>query len=139
MNPGNGIPPYSIRCCKGVLVLYNILLNDLVIGHVQVGRVGLYYKFWCICKFNDNKIYRIKVSDGITEIVLGICVPEGDHFVLNTKIPVNRLQQDSLVFRAEPRNESIFTVETGKSFSCLDKLETARLQNANGQVKMIID
>ncbi len=119
--------------------MYDILLNDLTIGHVQVGREGLYYKFRCICKFNDNKIYRIKVNDGLTEIILGVCVPEGEHFILNTKIPVKKLQKDTLVFTAESRNESVFTVETGKSFSCLDKLETARLQNANGQVKMIID
>ena len=117
----------------------DILLNGLSIGRVQVDREGLYYKFRCKCKFNDNKIYRIKVSDGITEIILGICVPEGDNFILNTKVPVKKLQKDTLIFTAELRSEQAIVAEMGKSFSYLDKLETARLQYTNGQVKIIID
>lgn len=119
--------------------MYDILLNGLTIGHVQVDREGLYYKFRCNCKFNDNKIYRIKVTDSVTEITLGICVPEGDNFILNTKVPVKKLQKDSLIFTAELRSEQAIVAETGKSFSYLDKLETARLQYTNGQIKIIID
>ena len=91
--------------------MYDVLLNGSAIGYAKVDREGLYYKFQCNCKFYDHKIYRIKVSDGVTEIQLGICVPEGDRFTLHTKIPIKRLQKGGLLFTAEVQHEKKIIIE----------------------------
>lgn len=119
--------------------MYDVLLNNIPVGNVQVDREGLYYKFQCSCRFPQNRIYRIRVSDGKSEIMLGVCIPKGDQFVLNTKIPTKKIQGETLLFTAETQNEMGICVESGMSFAYLDKLETARLQNTNGQFRIVID
>ncbi len=119
--------------------MYDVLYNNIPIGYAKAEKVGLYYNFLCKCKFPNNEIYRIKVSDGAKERMLGVCVPEGNYFVLKTRIPVKELQSEVLCFTAEMRTENGISVVSGESFLYLDKLETARLQISNGQPRIIIE
>ncbi len=119
--------------------MYKIMLNGEQVGHAQVEREGLYYRFNCTCALKDNKLYRIVVGDGKTKIKLGVCVPDGQSFVLSTKIPVKYLQGNSFCFLMEAVCGNAIAVSTGQPFFYLDKLQTARLQIADGQPSIIIN
>ena len=133
------IPLAAYVCRKGVFLLFEILCNGDQIGYANVTREGLYFKIECKCKFTSNEIYRIYVSDSITEIMLGVCVPEGDTYVLKTRIPIKKLKGSSFLFEARCISRKMVLRHSGTVFPYLDRLETARLEIVNGQKSIIID
>lgn len=121
--------------------MYRILCEDVAVGTVETNREGLYYQFACRCIPPDKQVYRICVSDGIIQQNLGICVPVGEHFVLNTRIPAKLLQGEDLTFYLIPAkiDKCRIPVVTNEPFEALDKLEAARFVNENGQPEILID
>lgn len=132
-------PLTAYVCCKGVCVLFDILWNGASVGEAHVEKIGLYYEFRCYCNFSKRDIYRIRVSDGKSNVLLGVCVPDGNQFHLKTRIPVKKMHGETFRFTAEAQNNRGILIESGKAFAYIDKLETARLQNTNGQFNIIID
>lgn len=119
--------------------MYDIIFDNMTVGRAEVKIEGLYYKFVCICTPPNKEVYRIKTSDGETELDLGICVPTGQEFTVITRIPVKYLKGDNLSFRLVSGLKKGIFVATGKQFEHLDKIEAARLQTTNGQPEIIID
>ncbi len=126
--------------------MYEIVFGDKTVGKASVIKEGLYYKISCLCKPPDQKLYRIRVSDGMTEKDLGLCVPEENGFTLRASVPAKYLKGDSLLFTMVPHDRKstelekqvgVF-VQTGGSFSQLDKLRNARLRLINGQTMIVI-
>lgn len=138
---GNEVPPYSIHCCKGVCILYDILMDTQVVGQAEVMREGLYYRFSCKCTPPDESIYRILVSDGNNTKDLGICVPAGEWFCLVSRVPVKHLPGDRLQFTltSKDKKQTAVPVATDEPFPYLDMLETAGLQEVDGVTEIIID
>ncbi len=120
--------------------MYEIICGDSVVGTAEVKIEGLYYRFLCRCTPPDEGIYRIHVSDGTNLRDLGICVPEGDRFMLIARVPVKYLKEDMTFRLTSAREEKIkIPVATGEPFDELDKLESARFQIENGQPGILID
>lgn len=119
--------------------MLQIFYDNKVVGQAEIIREGLFYKIHCFCTLPDSGIYRIAVMDGETVLDLGICVPSGDKFVLNTRVPVKKINGDHVEFQLVAGNKQGIPVATGREFPHLDKLETARLQVANGQWEIMID
>lgn len=84
---------------------YAVSLKGQMIGKVCVMRKGLYYHFRCRCNLPPDNIYRLNVVCGAIRESLGVLVPSGDEFVLNTKLPVKQLGTGKLVFSAVPKQE----------------------------------
>ena len=121
--------------------MYDIYADTQVVGHAEVLKEGLYYRFVCKCTPPSEGIHRILVSDGNSTRDLGICVPVGEWFCLATRVPIKFLSEDKLEFSLVPKEKQalIVPVETNKPFPELDKLELARLQETDGKTVIVID
>ena len=140
MTLGNEVPPCGIDCSKGVCILYDIYAGTQIVGHAEVIKEGLYYRFSCKCMPPDNGIHRIMVSDGSNTKDLGICVPAGEWFCLVTRVPIKYLSEDKLEFTLVPKDKQlVVSVTTEEPFVDLDKLESAYLQEKDGKAEIIID
>ncbi len=121
---------------------YPILLGGQPIGQAQVRREGLYLCFSCRCRFSGEVIYRLTVSDDENTVNLGIPVPSGGRFCLDTRIPAKRFRRGALKFTALPKHSEL----TGKfvplspeePFAYLNRLQNAYLQVRSGQVGIVI-
>lgn len=123
--------------------LYDILRGGEKIGKAEVRREGLYYRFKCACDLTGEVMYRLTVSCGEKTENLGIPVPEGDCFCLNTRLPVSRFPKEEPVFRAVPRHEK---QQTGKwvpispetPFDYIARLQDAVMERRDGEVGILI-
>ncbi len=70
-------------------------------------------------------------------------MPNGKEFTLIARVPIKRLRGNPLLFtltECKAKANSFFApVKNGELFPHLDKLESARLQNAAGQTVIVID
>lgn len=119
--------------------MFEILYDQSVVGEAEMVKEGLYYKIKCTCMLPESGIHRIVVNDGETLRDLGVCVPVGDKFVVNVRIPTKYIKGKNLKFYLVSDKNKGIVVATGMPFSQLDNLESARLQIANGQTEIIID
>ena len=119
--------------------MFEIVCNEKIVGTAEVEREGLYYRIHCVCTPPNKEIHRILVDDGQRKRDLGICVPVGTKFALTTCIPVKYLNGEDWNFLLIQQNADRIPVETDMEFHDLDRLETARLQETNGQFELLID
>ena len=139
MNIGNEIPPGGIGLRQGGIVVFDITFHGVIVGNANVEKNGLYYQFQCRCKLDDDAIYRIKVSDGIHDRMLGVCIPDGMDFILKKKVPLKLFSGNSFIFTVYKSEKCLIPVKSGVVFPHIDKLEAARLQIVNGQAYILID
>lgn len=112
------------------------------IGTGQVWREGLYTCFDCRCRLSGEMVYRITARCGEKTVHLGIPVPEGDRFVLRTRIPTKRLGEGPLTLRVEPKRDSLegkfVPLSPEEPFRYLRRLEDAFLQRRDGQPGLVL-
>lgn len=120
--------------------MYDIMMDGISVGQATVEKEGLYYCFACTCIPQKEGVHRIHVCDGENVRDLGICVPDGNVFRLSTRIPVKYFCDGnwSFVLSDTPRIEKVVPVKEDEPFSYLEQLNTARLQNTNGQPEIIL-
>ena len=118
--------------------MYDVILNGNRVGNIAIESIGLYYKFFCECTLPDNKIYRLFSVDKDTFVKLGICVPEGGKFVLNTRISQKVFSEKPTIFLLMSNVDKVIYIKNGKPFDYLDKLDIARLKKSNGQQYYIL-
>jgi len=122
---------------------YDITIGDQVIGQATAERKGLYYHFICSCKLSGEVIYRVVVSCGEKEESLGVCIPSENGFGLQTRIPVKRLGEGNLVFRAVPKHTELkgkfVPLSPDKPFDCIDKLHRAYLAVRGSAVGVVLE
>ena len=98
------------------------------VGTVQISREGLYYRFECRCKFQEEGIYRLYALSAEKKAYLGVCVPIGDVFGITTRIPVNKLGTGNVCVAVETKpNEKVFPVDQEKPFPGIEELDRAVL------------
>ncbi len=120
--------------------VYDVMLRGTKVGQVQVTKEGLYYRFQCRCRLSGD-ICRLVVRWDGEEEKLGILVPDGDGYFLDTRLPAKRLGQGSLRFFVEP-NRAVLTgrfvpIYPEEPFSYIEKLKTAYLTRQGGQIGII--
>lgn len=140
----NGKPPCRIECGKGGCFLeekYDVRLNGKAVGQAQVRKEGLYYRFQCQCRLSGD-VCKLEVSCGGKRVSLGVLVPMGDGFGLETKLPVKRIGEGNMEFCIIP-NRSVLTgkfvpIYPEEPFAYIEKLKNAHLARQNGQTGVII-
>lgn len=70
---------------------YEIYRDGVCVGQAQMYRQGLYCCFSCRCRLNGQERIHLKVQCGQTVTDLGLCVPMGEDFGVETRIPAKRL------------------------------------------------
>lgn len=122
--------------------MYEIMLGGCVVGEASVVTRGLYYHFDCRCHFAGEVMYRIEASCGEQAEILGIPAPENGEFVLRTKIPVKRLGQGTIQFRAIPKHGRLggkfVPLSPEEPFRYIKRLQEAVLQVRDGKVGIIL-
>lgn len=126
----------------GDFMEYDIRLGRDVIGKAEVTRQGLYYLFSCRCKLESDTMYRVTVSCGGHHENLGVLVPMGTEFGLDTKLAVKRLGQGTLQFQALPKHQKsegqFIIVRPEEPFAYITRLQDAFLKICDGQVGIVI-
>lgn len=82
-----------------------VYFGSQTVGKVQILRQGLYYRFICRCQVSGGVIFRLFVRCGDHQESLGVIVPQGDGFGLDTRLPVKRLGEGTMHFSLHPRSE----------------------------------
>ena len=112
-------------------------LENEPVGYAAVRREGLYRHICCRCRIGGEGFFRLRMSDGTQEQDLGILVPEGDCFAVDTRVKGN---SGDLSFRiVKPGREKLFIpVVEGGEFLHLDKLRRAEFEKRNGVCGVVI-
>ena len=116
---------------------YPVTLKGKQVGKVVVSRKGLYYHFFCRCQLKDKTIYRLFVTAEKKRINLGIPVPVGDTFILDTKQSVKNIGEGEMGFELFPRNTdfsaAFVPVISEEPFAYISRLKDSFLVIQNGQ------
>ncbi len=123
---------------------YEVLFGSVPAGKVQVLRQGLYYHFHCRCRLSGDVMCRLFVRRGDKEENLGVVIPMGDGFGLDTRVPVKRLGEGPMEFRLapkhdKPREKTFVPIAPEEPFTYLEKLKDAYLAQQNGVIGAVID
>lgn len=122
---------------------YEVYFGRQPAGKVTVRRLGLYYKFECRCKLTGGVVYRLQVVCGDRQENLGILVPAGNGFGLDTKVPVKRLGEGKPEFRLVPKHEKssgvFYPVYPEEPFAHIGRLKNAYLARKNGVSGIMIE
>lgn len=121
---------------------YPIMLYGQAVGRATVAREGLYYRFCCRCRFDGEILCTIVARRGEREEKLGVPVPEGGEFRLETRIPVKRLGEGDWLFAAVPRREqargTFVPLSPEEPFRYLKRIGEAVLQTRDGVTGVVI-
>lgn len=131
---------------RGAFVLeksYGVSFGKQQVGKVLVYQQGLYYHFCCRCRLSGQVMYRLAVSCGEKQENLGVLVPMGDGFGLETKLPVKRLGQGELEFQLvsqyEQRQDRFVPISPEEPFAYISRLKTAYLARKNGRIGIMLE
>lgn len=121
---------------------YEIRMGSDVVGKATVERQGLYYHFSCRCRLSGAVMCRVSVSCGGHHENLGVLIPMGDVFGLDTKLAVKRLGEGSLRFMVLPKHQQtqrqFIPVRPEEPFSYITRLQDAFMEIRDGQVGVVI-
>ena len=121
---------------------YQVCFGKRVVGSVTVFRQGLYYRFVCRCRLTGNVICRLRVQCGSSQQDLGIPVPVGDEFMLDTKLPSKRFEKGIAEFSLVPKNAAIsgmlIPIYPEEPFAYIEKLKYSFLVKSGNQFSISI-
>lgn len=122
---------------------YEVFFGNQQAGKVQVTRQGLYYRFVCRCKLTGDVVCRLYVSRGGQQENLGVVVPTGDGFGLDTRLPVKRFREGEPSFSLIPKHEmasgQFVPIVPEEPFTYIERLKTSFLVRKYGQLGIEID
>ena len=121
---------------------YEVRLGQTPIGKAQVLRQGLYYRVTCHCRLTGEVMYRLIIHCGGHDESLGVLIPMGGSFGLETKLPVKKVGEgklDFFVLPKHPQKEGKFVpIYPEEPFSYISRLKDAHLEVRNGQTGVVI-
>ena len=121
---------------------YAVYFGKEQVGKVTVHRQGLYYRVFCRCRTTGGTICRLRVRSADKLENLGILVPTGDGFGLDTNIPVKRLGGGEPEFMLVPKHEkteSMFVpIYPEEPFAYISRLKEMYLAKKDGQIGLIL-
>lgn len=141
----NMAPPAGIELPQGDVFLdgnYDVYIGDKAVGKVYVCTEGLYLRFQCRCDLSGEVISQLQVACGNHVESLGILIPMGHEFGLETRIPAKRLGQGSLRFFVKPRHREFhgqyIPIAPEEPYRYLSRLKDSYLENRNGRLGIVI-
>ena len=122
---------------------YEVFFGNQPVGRVQVLRQGLYYRFVCRCKLTGDVVCRLYVSCGGQQENLGVVVPVGEGFGLDTRQSVKRFREGEPSFSLVPKNElpsgQFVPIAPEEPFAYIERLKTSFLVKKYGQMGIILE
>ena len=116
---------------------YQVYFGEQAVGRVQVKREGLYYRFCCRCSLSGAVVCRLVLTCGEEQVHLGILVPMGESFGLDTRVPVKRLGETEPEFQVLPgrvvTSGRFVPIKPEEPFAYIARLKEAFLAYQNGQ------
>ena len=116
--------------------------GDEKIGRVSVQKEGLYYRIVCRCFLTGTVRYKLVAKCGEHSEDLGLCVPYGYHFGVETSIPIKRLGDGELSFHLVPKHERMagqfIAVSPLEPFKHIQNLQVARFARLDGQIGIVL-
>ena len=117
---------------------YPAFFGNEEIGKVFVERLGLYYGICCRCTLTGSVRLKLMAECGENRVDLGLCVPQGSLFGVNTKIPIKRLGEGKLQFHLIPKLQKIdgrfVAVSPNEPFAYIRQLQNAHLARQDGHL-----
>ena len=96
-------------------------------------KEGLYYRFSCRAQLPEGARCHLVARTGEKRYDLGLCIPQGEFFVTQTRLPVKHFSQGKYQFFLEQRgNERFVPLYPDQPFSGLGNLERGKLISRNG-------
>ena len=127
------------RLQRGGIILqqeYTVLSGNETVGKALVRRQGLYCCISCRCRLTGLVRYKLLVTCGENTEDLGLCVPQGDEFGVDTKIPMKRLGEGALTFFLVPKHNVLkgkfVPVSPNEPFDYIRQLQEAHLARQDG-------
>ena len=120
---------------------FAIMMNGKIVGNAIMEPLGLYYRFRCQCAFSDAEIHTIWVRWERGNRKLGVCVPYGTQYLLETKVPAKYFPDSKLTFTVDYREETkddFYPVNPEEPFGLVDKLPQAHFEIRNGKPGLVI-
>ena len=121
---------------------YAVNLGQTPIGKAQVIRQGLYYRVICRCRLTGEVMYRLIVRGGGHEENLGVLIPMGGGFGLETKLPVKKMGEGELSFCVLPKHPELkgrfVPIFPEEPFSYISRLKDAYLEVRDGQTGVVL-
>ena len=121
---------------------YEICLGASPVGEAIVEKQGLYYRISCRCRVNGATMQRVMVASGEKKVDLGICVPMGDDFGLDKRVPCKQFGEGKPEFFLTPRPQhsggKFVAVYPEEPFAYMSRLKGAYLEIRNGQQGIVI-
>ena len=121
---------------------YDVFQESRAVGTVQVTREGLYFRFSCRCTPGTGEMVRLWMGCGERETDLGLCVPMGDDFGTEKRIPVRRCPpgrpQFSLRHKDDILRGKFIPLSPEEPFQYIHRLENAFLQRRGNELGILI-
>ena len=130
--------PLQHRMQQGGVFLneYGVYFGREQMGTVRVMRQGLYYQFICRCRLTGGAVCRLLVRCGNNQENLGVVVPIADEFGLETRLPIKRLGEGTMVFSLHPKHEksegTFVPIYPAEPFAYIARLKESFLISQNG-------
>lgn len=121
---------------------YELKFGGQAVGKVEVIRQGLYYRFRCRCRLTGDVISRVVVQCDGREERLGILVPEGSGFALDTRLAAKKLGQGTpefLVVPSRPQAGNFVPIKPEEPFAYIARLKRAYLANQAGVWGVVLE
>ena len=121
---------------------YEVFWKDRAVGTVETAREGLYWRFTCRCHLPGREMLRLWMDCGGKETDLGLCVPMGEGFGTQRRIPASRCGSGKPRFYLRPKDDLLrgrfIPLSPEEPFGYLHRLENAYLEKRNGRVGIVI-
>ena len=120
---------------------YEVKLGERTMGTVTVSKEGLYYRFSCRCSLTGEVMHRLWLLCDGRELDLGLCVPMGDGFGAEKKLPVKQCSGTPRFLLRPKRTEvkdNFIPLSPEEPFRYLHRLQDAFLERQGGQLGIVI-
>lgn len=120
---------------------YDVHMENLRVGTVQLMEEGLYCRIRCTCRFAKQELYDLWAQTDHGNEKLGLLIPAGSQYEIEMKIPKKRLGQGNVGFFAVPRNpkpDGIFVkLDPSAPFARIKDLPNGRFARCNGEAGIL--
>ena len=121
---------------------YEVFLHGKAVGGAEVSREGLYLRIACRCHLPGGEMLRLWMDCGGKEVDLGLCVPMGEGFGTDKRIPASRCGPGKPRFTLSAKDDLLrghfVPLSPEEPFRYLHRLENAYLERRNGRVGICI-
>lgn len=122
--------------------VYEIYLDDRVVGKAQFSKEGMYTSIKCTCKIPQKGCYDGFIKMPTTMIPLGMFVPMGDEMGTYKRVLSKKLIGDVICLEVLKRKKvsAGIPIEPSKPFPYISKIKRLKVVNEtkSGELRLVI-